>query len=44
MAQNVPRLFVSLYTDEDVTSDLASALRRRVQCAGRGGSGQRRTF
>lgn len=29
MAQNDPRLFVSLYTDEDVTSDLAPALRRR---------------
>jgi predicted nuclease of predicted toxin-antitoxin system len=29
MAQDVPRLFVSLYTDEDVTSDLAPALRRR---------------
>ena len=29
MAQDLPRLFVSLYTDEDVTSDLALALRRR---------------
>ncbi|MGE0823988.1 MAG: DUF5615 family PIN-like protein [Candidatus Binatia bacterium] len=29
MAQDVPRLFVSLYTDEDVTSTLAPALRRR---------------
>lgn len=29
MAQDASRLFVSLYTDEDVTSDLAPALRRR---------------
>ena len=29
MAQDAPRLFVSLYTDEDVTCDLAPALRRR---------------
>lgn len=29
MAQDTSRLFVSLYTDEDVTSDLALALRRR---------------
>jgi predicted nuclease of predicted toxin-antitoxin system len=29
MAQDIPGLIVSLYTDEDVTSDLAPALRRR---------------
>lgn len=29
MEQHVPGLIVSLYTDEDVTSDLAPALRRR---------------
>ncbi len=29
MSQHVPGLLVSLYTDEDVTSDLAPALRRR---------------
>lgn len=29
MAQNAPGFMVSLYTDEDVTSDLAPALRRR---------------
>jgi hypothetical protein len=29
MAQEAPRLFVSVYTDEDITDDLAPALRRR---------------
>src|SRR5438067_1863271 len=29
MEQAPPRLFVALYTDEDVTPDLAPALRRR---------------
>ncbi len=29
MPQEAPRLFVSLYTDEDVSSDLAPALSRR---------------
>lgn len=33
MAQSLPRLFVGLYTDEDVTSDLAPALRRRGYAA-----------
>lgn len=29
MRPEMPRLFIALYTDEDVTSDLAPALRRR---------------
>ena len=29
MVAEAPRLFVALYTDEDVTADLAPALRRR---------------
>lgn len=29
MRPETPRLFIALYTDEDVTSDLAPALRRR---------------
>jgi len=29
MAQGAPRLFVSVYTDDDVTNDLAPALKRR---------------
>lgn len=33
MSQHVAQLFISLYTDEDVTVDLAPALRRRSYIA-----------